>query len=204
MRIKYFNSVPYISTICVILLFIFPVLRYRVTLTQYANFWLWGFAYIPIIEGINILDITLKIVSLWFIIELIYHIQSIFALKIGKETIDTLSSKWFKWGVINLIALLFCILWYFFIIYPILVTPFTITILDVGFYFIIAYSLFLIILRYVYKNYVVFAEEKKDYTDLEWLRQQFHVLNRSIQEIANEQNTSIITIKKWVKKLENS
>lgn len=204
MRSKYFKLVPYISIICIILLLIFPLLRYRIILNQYAYFWLWGWLYVPIIEGINILDIILKIISVWFIIELIYNIQSISALKNGKETIDTLSSKWFKWGVINLVVLLTCILWYFFIIYPIMATPFTITILDFGFYFLIAYSLLLMFLRYWIKNFVLYGEEKKDYTDLEWLRKQFQVLNRSIQEIADEQNTSIITIKKWVKKLENS
>jgi hypothetical protein len=204
MKSKYFEIIPYLSIICIILIFTFPVLRYRVTLNQYAYFWLWGWLYIPIIEGINILDITLKVISVWFIIELIYNIQSIYTLKKGKENIDLLSSKWFKWGIINLIVLLFCILWYFFIIYPILVTPFTITILDFSFYFLIAYSFLLIFLRYVYKNYVLYAEEKKDYTDLKWLKQQFYGLNRSIQDIADEQNTSIITIKKWVKKLENS
>jgi len=46
--------------------------------------------------------------------------------------------------------------------------------------------------------------EKQDYMNLGWLRHQHYNLEKSIQEIADEQNVSMITIKKWVDKLEST
>ncbi|MFX1419953.1 MAG: hypothetical protein ACFE9N_13625 [Promethearchaeota archaeon] len=46
--------------------------------------------------------------------------------------------------------------------------------------------------------------EKQDYMNLEWLRHQHYNLEKNIQEIADEQYVSMITIKKWVDKLENN
>lgn len=48
------------------------------------------------------------------------------------------------------------------------------------------------------------VEEKKDYMDLGWLNDQYYSLGRSIQDIANEQGVSLITIRKWIDKLENT
>ena len=45
--------------------------------------------------------------------------------------------------------------------------------------------------------------EKQDYMNLGWLRFQHYNLEKNIQEIADEQNVSMITVKKWVDKLEN-
>ncbi len=46
--------------------------------------------------------------------------------------------------------------------------------------------------------------EKQDYMNSGWLRHQYYDLRKSIQEIATEQNVSMITIKKWVDELENT
>jgi len=46
--------------------------------------------------------------------------------------------------------------------------------------------------------------ETQDYMNLGWLRLQHYNLEKDIQEIADEQNVSMITIKKWVDKLENN
>ncbi len=46
-------------------------------------------------------------------------------------------------------------------------------------------------------------KEKQDYRNLNWLKHQHYDLQKSIQEIANEQRVSMITIQKWVEKLEN-
>jgi len=45
---------------------------------------------------------------------------------------------------------------------------------------------------------------KNDYTNLEWLEEQYYTLKKSIQEIANDQNVSIMEIKKWVDKIERT
>lgn len=44
--------------------------------------------------------------------------------------------------------------------------------------------------------------EKQDYMNLDWLRHQHYNLEKSFQEIANKQNVSMMTIKKWVDELE--
>jgi len=41
-------------------------------------------------------------------------------------------------------------------------------------------------------------KEKKEEFDLKWLKHQYYDLGRSIQEIADELNESIITIRKWL------
>jgi transposase-like protein len=46
--------------------------------------------------------------------------------------------------------------------------------------------------------------EKQDYKNLGWLRYQYYDLQKNIQEIADEQNVSMITIKKWVDKLDST
>jgi hypothetical protein len=46
-------------------------------------------------------------------------------------------------------------------------------------------------------------KEMQDYRNLNWLKHQYFDLERSIQEIANEQHVSMIEIQKWVEKLEN-
>jgi len=47
-------------------------------------------------------------------------------------------------------------------------------------------------------------EEKNDYMNLDWLKHQYYDLGRTIQDIANDQNVSMITISKWLEKLENT
>jgi len=44
-------------------------------------------------------------------------------------------------------------------------------------------------------------EEKQDYMNPSWLKHQYYDLGRSLQDIANEQRVSMITIRKWVDKL---
>lgn len=46
------------------------------------------------------------------------------------------------------------------------------------------------------------VEEKGDYKNLDWLRHQRHELGKSIQDIADEQGVSMITIRKWLDKCE--
>jgi hypothetical protein len=44
-------------------------------------------------------------------------------------------------------------------------------------------------------------EEKQNYMNPSWLKHQYYDLGISLQDIANEQRVSIITIRKWVDKL---
>ncbi len=59
---------------------------------------------------------------------------------------------------------------------------------------------------YIYYNYYhkpKLVKEKKDYMDLTWLKHHYYDLGRSLQDIADEQNVSMITIKKYVERLDS-
>lgn len=45
-------------------------------------------------------------------------------------------------------------------------------------------------------------EEKKDYMNLKWLSHHYYELGMSLQDIANDQGVSMITVKIWVNKLD--
>lgn len=45
-------------------------------------------------------------------------------------------------------------------------------------------------------------EEKRDYLNLTWLNYQYYELGRSLQDIADDQGVSMMTINKWVDKIE--
>ena len=45
-------------------------------------------------------------------------------------------------------------------------------------------------------------EEKRDYLNLTWLNRQYYELGRSLQDIADDQGVSMMTINKWVDKIE--
>ncbi|MHA1985459.1 MAG: hypothetical protein ACW98D_02360 [Promethearchaeota archaeon] len=45
-------------------------------------------------------------------------------------------------------------------------------------------------------------EEKRDYMNLTWLNRQYYELGRSLQDIADDQGVSMMTINKWVDKIE--
>ena len=47
-------------------------------------------------------------------------------------------------------------------------------------------------------------KEKEDYKDVNWLKHQYYDLGRTVQDIADEQNVSMIVIRKWVDKLQNT
>ena len=52
------------------------------------------------------------------------------------------------------------------------------------------------------RNQIKKSRPKEDYSDLDWLKHQYYDLGRTIQDIADEQNVSMITIKKWLEELE--
>ncbi|MFX1570686.1 MAG: hypothetical protein ACFFCV_20300 [Promethearchaeota archaeon] len=46
------------------------------------------------------------------------------------------------------------------------------------------------------------VEEKDDFKNLDWLKHHYYDLGKSIQDIADEQGVSMITIRKWIDKIE--
>jgi len=57
---------------------------------------------------------------------------------------------------------------------------------------------------YVYLKSPPGLDVKKDYTNLKWLNHQYYELGRSLQDIASDQGVSMITVKKWVDKLDGT
>ena len=55
---------------------------------------------------------------------------------------------------------------------------------------------------YVYLKSPPKLEVKKDYVNLKWLNHQYYELGGSLQDIASDQGVSMMTIKKWVDKLD--
>lgn len=92
------------SIISTVLSFIFPILSYASIPSQFdESFWIWGYRYIPFIDGINILDIPQKIISFLYILLLIFLLRSFFFLRRDPDSFDEISQKWQKWGILILI-----------------------------------------------------------------------------------------------------
>ena len=65
-------------------------------------------------------------------------------------------------------------------------------------------GLLLIFGRLYFRRIIFERIEKQDYTDLKWLEKQHFELNKSIQQIADEQNVNMMTIKEWINKIEKN
>jgi len=191
---------PMGSIISIILAFIFPVLRYEVSPSNFYPFWIWGFRYFPLFE-INILDISQKIISLSIIVFMLFLVRSIFSLRKNPDRLDFISNKWQGWGIRILILNIFWII-SFIIVVPFIapygfIFEFVIVLPFVG-------GLLMIFGRIYFKRIFTERTIKQNYTDLKWLEKQHFELNKSIQEIANEQNVSMILIKEWINKIEKT
>ena len=68
---------------------------------------------------------------------------------------------------------------------------------------VIAFANFVYLIRLEKKIIGDKEKEKKDFNNPTWLKHQYYDLGRSIQDIANDQHVSMMTIKKWVDKLED-
>ncbi len=186
------------SIISMILSFIFPILLFNDIYFD-IPYWIYGSPN----PGSIIIDISQKIISLLYIIITIFLIRSIFLSK-NSESIHHISEKWQEWGIVililyflwNMITLLVGIMTF---MYP-YGYKFTF-----AFFFPIISGALLIIARILQTRVIGKGlEEKCDYMNVNWLKHQYYDIGKSIQDIANEQNTSLITIRKWLDKIENS
>ena len=191
---------PMGSIISIILAFIFPILRYEVSPSNFYPFWIWGFPYLPLFE-INILDLPQKIISLIIIVFMSFLVKSIFSLRKNPDRLDSISNKWQGWGILILILNILWIL-SFILVRPFF-APYGFTIELVTFLPFVS-GLLLIFGRIYFMRIVAERIKKQNYTDLKWLEKQHFELNKSIQQIANEQNVSMVTIKEWINKIEKN
>ena len=191
---------PMGSIISIILAFLFPILRYEVSPSQFHPFWFWGWPYFPLFV-INILDIPQKIISLIIIIIMFFLVSSIFSIRKNPDRLDSISNKWQGLGIGILILDIFWIISYIsmlrfftpygFIFEFVIVLPFVA-------------GLLLIFGRIYFMRIFSERTEKQDYTNLKWLENQHFELNKSIQQIADEQNVNMMTIKEWINKIEKN
>ena len=56
--------------------------------------------------------------------------------------------------------------------------------------------------RYFYLKSPFQLEEKQNYMNLKWLHHHYYDLRRSLQDIADDQGVSMLTVKKWVDKID--
>ena len=69
-------------------------------------------------------------------------------------------------------------------------------------FIIIVISIIYKLLQYIHKIHG--SKEKTDYMNLNWLKHQYFDLGKNLQDIATNQNVTIIKIKRWVDKIENA
>ena len=92
------------SIFSTVLSFVFPILSYASIPSQFTeHFWIWGYPYIPLIDGINILDIPQKIISILYVLLVIFLLRSFFHLRKNPDILDDISKKWQKCGIFILI-----------------------------------------------------------------------------------------------------
>jgi hypothetical protein len=53
-----------------------------------------------------------------------------------------------------------------------------------------------------YKNQIVSSRPKENYKNEKWLKSQFYEKGKSLQEIANQQNVSMMKIEEEIRKIE--
>jgi len=204
MKMMKYRIISILSIIALILLFsafLFPFIRYEDSIYSGPLLWIWGFLYNPFV-GINILDVPFKLISIGIIIEMLFLLKSHFILRKDNTKLDDVSREWLNRGISIIIIDFFWILWLFVMIFTRLLNPYGEYFIEVPIFFPLICGIMLITARILF-NRLTFRESKnKVYTDLQWLEIQHYELKKSIQEIASEQNVSMITIKNYIEKID--
>lgn len=204
MKMMKYRIISILSIIALILLFsafLFPFISYEDSIYSGPFLWIWGFLYNPFV-GINILDVPFKLISIGIIIEMLFLLKSHFILRMDNTKLDDVSREWLNRGISIIIIDFFWILWLFVMIFTRLLNPYGEYFIEVPIFFPLICGIMLITARILF-NRLTFRESKnKVYTDLQWLEIQQYELKKSIQEIASEQNVSMITIKKYIEKID--
>ena len=181
--------------------FFFPFIRAEGSFYSGPFTWIWGFLYNPLLE-IHILDIPFKLISIGIIVEIAFLLKSQLILRKDNTKLDNISREWLNRGITIIILEFFWIVWLFVLIFAVLGTHYTKYFIEVPIFFPLISGIMLITARILF-NRLDFRELKNNvYTDLQWLEIQHYELKKSIQDIANEQNVSMITIRKYIEKID--
>jgi len=201
MKNRIINILSIIALILLITAFIFPFINYETSVRSGPFIWIWGFPYNPLVE-INILDIPFKLLSIGIIVEIVFLLKSQFILRKDNIKLDVISREWLNRGIAIIIIEFFWIVWLFVLLFTVLDTYYTKYFIEVPIFFPLISGIMLITARILFSR-LTFRESKNNvFTDLQWLEIQHYELKKSIQEIASEQNVSMITIKKYVEKID--
>ena len=202
MKNRIINALSVIALILLITAFIFPFIKAESSFYSGPFTWIWGFPYNPLVE-INILDIPFKLLSIGIIVEILFLLKSQFILRKDNTKLDDISREWLNRGIAIIVLEFFWIVWLFVLIFTgLLDTYYTKYFIEVPIFFPLICGIMLITARILFSRLTFRESENKVYTDLQWLEIQHYELKKSIQEIANEQNVSMITIKKYIEKID--
>ncbi|MFX1501808.1 MAG: hypothetical protein ACFFDH_12665 [Promethearchaeota archaeon] len=197
------NKIHYVfifgSIISIILSFIFPIIIFD-EFDFEIPFWIYGSSSIPFANFRIGFDFPHKIISLLYIIIIFFLIRLMFISK-NSDSIDLISENCQKWGFIILALYFFWNLSTFVLGAIIHFYGFKITF---AFSFPIISGLLLIFSGFLQaQGFGEESEEKHDYINANWLKHQYYDLGKSIQDIADGQKISMITIRKWLEKIES-
>ncbi|TES97566.1 MAG: hypothetical protein E3J90_06745 [Promethearchaeota archaeon] len=197
MKTKIINVLSVIALILLITAFIFPFIR-----TYSGPFtWIWGFPYNPL-EYINILDIPFKLLSIGMLVEILFLLKSQFILRKDNTKLDDISRGWLNRGIAIIVIEFFWIAWLFVLLFTVLDPDYIKYFIEVPIFFPLICGIMLITARILFNRLPFRESENNVNTDLQWLEIQHYELKKSIQEIASEQNVSMMTIKKFIEKID--
>lgn len=197
-----YRIIKILSIVALILLlnaFIFPFIKYEGYNFSGPILWIWG---IPDLFFIfNPFDIPFKLLSISIIVEIIFLLKSHFILRKDNTKLDDISREWLNRGIVIIVLEFLWIIWLFVLISPGLLSQYRNYFIEVPIFFPLISGILLITARILFSR-LDLRESKNDYIGLQWLEKQYYELKKSIQEIATEQNVSMITIKKYIEKID--
>ena len=196
MKNRIINILATVALILLLIAFIFPFIRNE---NSYVSFmWIWG---TPYSIG-NIFTIPFMILSIGIIVEILFLLKSHLILIKDNTQLDEISREWLNRGIVIIFIEFFWILWLFVLISTGVLYSYGKYFIEVPIFFPLICGIMLITARILFSRLTFRESENKVYTDLQWLEIQHYELKKSIQEIANEQNVSMITIKKYIEKID--
>jgi hypothetical protein len=201
MNFRIIKILSFVSLILLICAFIFPFIKYEDIIYSGPFLWIWGFPYNPLF-GINILDIPFKILSVGIIVEIAFLLKSHFILRKDNTKLDIISRGWLNRGIAIIFLEFLWILWLITLIFIVSFNPYAQYFIEFPILFPLIGGVMLVSARILFNKLTARESKGKNYTDLQWLENQHYGLKKSIQEIAVKENVSMLTIEKYINKID--
>ena len=159
MNFKKIYLFPIVSSVCLVIAFFLPIVKYEIAPDQFVPLWLWGFRYILFLDGINILDIPLKLIFSVIILLMIFLIRNLIILKKDSSNFEKISISWLYFGVSIIILFFLWIFWVIIIVHIPAHTPYNRIRIDLGFFFPFIGGITLILARILEKTVIRVSED---------------------------------------------